>query len=125
VGGNFMEVIFLKTVGGVYYNLKESTYTLNSSGLIFYFSSKLYKNMFIRDRNKHRLYTKQILKNKIGLNADINTIADISLYKKIEKRGFYILNEWGAEVWPKIVILDGEKEILNEYEKLLKDSTQK
>lgn len=80
--------------------------------------------MFIRDKNKHRLYTKQILKNKIGLTADINTIADISLYKKIEKRGFYILNERGEEVWPKIV-LDGEKEILNEYEKLLKDSTQK
>nr|DAD72322.1 MAG TPA: transcriptional regulator [Podoviridae sp. ctC8s18] len=120
IGGDF-----LKTVGGVYYNLKESTYNLNSSGLTFYFSSNLYKNMFIRDKNKHRLYIHQILKNKIGLNADFNRIADISLYRKIEKRGFYILNDRGEEVWPKIAIFDGEKKILNEYEKPLKGSMQK
>ena len=106
-------MIFLKTVGGVYYNLKESTYAVKSSNLTFFFSSNLYKKIFLRDRNKYRLYIYQILKNKIKLNSDINCIADISLYKRTEKRGFYILNEKGEQVCPKLAILDGEKKILN------------
>ena len=33
----------MKTINGIYLDLKESDYKLNYNGLIYYFSSKLYE----------------------------------------------------------------------------------
>ena len=73
------------TRGGIYHNLRESKYTISNSEIVFFFSSELYLNKFLREYKKNRdCYRKRI---KHPLNTDI--LADIETYEDIEKRGFF------------------------------------
>lgn len=80
------------TKNGIQLNLEESEYTFIIDDLRFYFSSIFYKNKFI---NELPVYTSSEiikLKNKYKVNITGNLFFAICLYKKIEKRGFYIKN---------------------------------
>jgi hypothetical protein len=73
------------TRGGIYHNLRESKYTISNGEIVFFFSSELYLNKFLRDYKGNReCYRKKI---KSPLNTDI--LADIECYEDIEKRGFF------------------------------------
>jgi Phi-29-like late genes activator (early protein GP4) len=73
------------TRGGIYHNLRESKYTISNSEIVFFFSSELYLNKFLREYQGNReCYRKRI---KHPLNTDI--LADIETYEDIEKRGFF------------------------------------
>jgi hypothetical protein len=76
-----------KTAKGIYHNLRESKYTISNGEVVFYFSSKLYRNKFLSDYEINRkLFIKKI--DEVPLNMD--TLADVLLYEKIEKRGFFV-----------------------------------
>lgn len=59
----------------------------------FYFSSIYNLNRF---KDKERDYIREIsnsLSNRFKFNIDAEDIARVSLYRKVEKRGFYILKD--------------------------------
>lgn len=75
------------TTWGVYHNLKESKYRASNGDVLFYFSSELYRRKFLEGYEINRI----TFANKIEetpLNMD--TLADILFYQKIEKRGFFV-----------------------------------
>jgi Phi-29-like late genes activator (early protein GP4). len=81
------------TLRGIYHNLKESKYVISNSEITFFFSSELYLNKFIdRYKNHREEFTNKF--NRIGVaeNNPFNTdtLADITLYQTIEKRGFFV-----------------------------------
>ena len=80
------------TIRGIYHNLKESEYTASDSEVVFFFSSKLYRDKFLEEYENHReafLTKMHRLTGEIPLN--MTTLADITLYRRIEKRGFRAL----------------------------------
>lgn len=85
----------MKTVRGIYYNLKESEYTFQSSdyvGIKFYFSSQFYRNKFAvyydEEIERFNQSLNNVYKNKFSIKMDI--LALIRFYVSIEKRGFYL-----------------------------------
>jgi Phi-29-like late genes activator (early protein GP4) len=77
------------TRGGIYHNLRESKYTISNSEIVFFFSSELYLNKFLREYQKNRESYKKFMKRGYNpLNTDI--LADIETYEEIEKRGFFV-----------------------------------
>ena len=74
----------------VFYELNDSPFFLRIDDFMFKFSSKLYKDKFIKT------YKEYIRSETLKLNVKYNSLvyADemllLSLYKKIEKRGFYV-----------------------------------
>lgn len=81
------------TVRGICLNLNESEYYYKYKGLIFYFSSEIYKNKFANTIKQY--LENETLKIQIKYNVNINfdILLMISYYKKIEKRGFRIYDE--------------------------------
>ncbi len=78
-----------KTKRGIYHNLKESKYTISNSEIVLFFSSKTYLNKFMeRYKENREKFVYQKLSEDTPFNLSV--LADISLYKKIEKRGFRV-----------------------------------
>lgn len=79
------------TLKGIFHNLKESEYTISNSEIVFFFSSKVYRKKYMDEyiENRQRFINRmdKLLDNP-PLNMDM--LADIALYKRIEKRGFYV-----------------------------------
>lgn len=74
-------------------DIKSSNYKYEYEDNIFFFSSELYLNKFITELPDY-VYSESIkLKNKYKLNISCNLFLAVSLYRKIEKRGFYIFNK--------------------------------
>lgn len=100
----------MKTKNGIELNLKESKFISLVENLKFYFSSELYKNKFENERIIFNDMETIKLKNKYKVNLSLGSYFDIALYKRIEKRGFYITNiNTGKEIKENIkfkVILD-------------------
>lgn len=85
----------MKSARGIYYDLKESEYfaflTINNELITFYFSSLFNRKRFL---NKMTSFTHdENLKLTINYNVNIDAtkLLLLSLYKKIEKRGFRVL----------------------------------
>lgn len=79
------------TKRGIYHNLRESKYTVSNSEIVFFFSSELYLTKFMEGYKIHReCFDQKVEKimNDIPLNLDM--LADITLYRLIEKRGFFV-----------------------------------
>jgi hypothetical protein len=91
------------TLRGIYHNLKESTYTVSNSEIVFFFSSEVYLTKFMEGYQENReKFLDKIEKNVTDVSLNMTTLADISFYKSIEKRGF---RAWlkGAEMsWEEI-----------------------
>ena len=79
----------------VFQNIEESTINYKFENYTFYFSSEFYKRNFrlrIEDFIKEETYklkNRYQIKNKIFLE-NLKEVLIISLYKRIEKRGFRI-----------------------------------
>lgn len=101
----------MKTRNGIYYDLTKSAYKYYSKeiGLTFVFSSDLYLCKFEEQFKQHRedFNLKHTVRYKV--EVDFKVLPDIILYRKIEKRGFLILNERGQALCLKNLILNGEK----------------
>jgi hypothetical protein len=86
------------TKWGVYHNLKESEYVVSNREITFFFSSEFYLNKFLDSYKENR--KKFIKKMKAEMNhnplhLNMETLADVNLYKTIEKRGFLsYLYDW-------------------------------
>lgn len=75
---------------GIYHNLRESKYVVSNSEITFFFSSRFYLEKYIKEYKTHRFEFMKRMEKLTGetpLNMEI--LADITLYKTIEKRGFF------------------------------------
>lgn len=78
------------TARGIYYDLNETIYYYKALNYKFYFSSKQYRDKFIK---LHKDYIKfELLKfyQKYNLELTNGTIFLFQLYNIIEKRGFLV-----------------------------------
>jgi hypothetical protein len=77
------------TKSGIYHNLKESPYTVSNSEIVFFFSSEIYLNKFLCSYGPNRIkFLSKIDKATCNNVLNMDVLADINLYKQIEKRGF-------------------------------------
>lgn len=85
----------MKTVRGIYYDLKESDYhtciNVNNEKIDLYFSSKYLKNKFLEKVGEviHNENLKLSFTYKFDIDA--TKLIILSYYCKIEKRGFRVL----------------------------------
>lgn len=80
------------TKRGIYHNLKESEYAISNGEIAYFFSSRLYMGKFLEEYHEHRKqYRKKIARAMIVDEMNTDMLADIHLYKDIEKRGFRVI----------------------------------
>jgi len=80
------------TKRGIYHNLKESEYAISNGEIAYFFSSRLYMRKFLEEYHEHRKqYRKKIARAMIVDEMNTDMLADIHLYKDIEKRGFRVI----------------------------------
>lgn len=77
-------------IGKVYYNLYESEYHYNFKRFKFIFSSKLYINNFVKQLENYICIENNKLGAKYSIELEASEYLALSLYKKIEKRGFLV-----------------------------------
>jgi hypothetical protein len=82
----------MKTRRGIYRDLKMSEWTAFGYGIKFYFSSRFYRDKFVEEVNNDvKRFNGAINKTyRHTLNIEVNKMACLRLYSRIEKRGFYI-----------------------------------
>jgi hypothetical protein len=79
------------TKKGIYHNLAESKYTVSNGEIVFFFSSEFYLKKFLDGYNPNRVHFLHKMAKIVVDNAlNYDTLADISYYKSIEKRGFFV-----------------------------------
>lgn len=108
---------------GIAYDLKSSPHRYNviygegrsfpenmsGKNITFVFSSKLYKDKFIKQYKSNRKKINESLSNRFGFSVEFDILADLKLYCSIEKRGFLIYQNGEAFECLGSIILDGEK----------------
>lgn len=83
----------MKTQNGIELKIEESKFIYEFLGYLFYFSSEFYLNKFKNnvlnyiEEEKIKLFNKYKIKNLFDLYLSF------AFYKRIEKRGFYIVHK--------------------------------
>lgn len=101
----------MRTRNGIYYDLSKSTYRFKvpDTNITFVFSSDLhmikFEDQFKENRNDFNV--KQKARYRIDITMKV--LPDILLYKKIETRGFLMVNEGGQVLCQENLKLIGEK----------------
>lgn len=75
------------------YDLRKSHFRCTRDGVTYVFSSRLHLNKFKERADAHRETINQSLSNRFNFAVNVNTLADVVLYNKIETRGFLIVAE--------------------------------
>lgn len=76
--------------------------------LEFRFSSEFYLKKFKEKQEGNRFTVNASLSNRFNFKIINDILCDITLYKKIEKRGFLIIMD-GEELWLDDPVLIGDK----------------
>ena len=99
------------TRNGVYYDLALSPYKFKTpdTKLTYVFSSDLHMLKFEDNYLKYRDEQNIKFKARFRVNTSLSVLHDIVLYKRIESRGFLIINEGGNKICQENLILIGEK----------------
>lgn len=83
----------MQTQNGIELNLNKSRFSFQYKDYIFYFSSKLYLEKFRTNVDEYILLETLKLKNKYKVANNFSLFLAVSLYKKIEKRGFRVVHK--------------------------------
>lgn len=86
------------TRNNICYDLKNTPYKLNHNHMLLHFSSMKNMEKFHERYKEQRITLRHSLKNRFKININSNILADIILYRSIEKRGFYITLMNGDEL---------------------------
>ena len=86
------------TKAGVYLDIDKSNYKVQRFGLIFYFSSKFYKEKFKKNVEFYVLNETLKFQNKFDISVSFSKIFAITFYKQVEKRGFKIIDTKGKNI---------------------------
>jgi len=96
----------MQTVNGIELELNKSKFIYEYENMKFYFSSELYMNKFILGIEDFIKAEKIKIFNKYKIRCNFNKFLALSYYKKIEKRGFYVVGYDAIEIKENIVIDD-------------------
>ena len=77
-------------LGKVYYDLNESTYKVDYKRFTFLFSSKFYIDKFKKELDNFVNIENKKIYSKYRVVLECSEYLALSLYKKIEKRGFKV-----------------------------------
>ena len=92
------------TKGGIERDLPRSPYTHKLNNLTFYFSSKIYKEKFVTALANYTHDFRLMLEKKLSVSViGCEDIASILLYKRTEKRGFYVEYKSDKDYIPSII----------------------
>lgn len=83
----------MRTRNGIYYDLKQSTYHYTIDGVMYVFSSFRHRQKFKEKLEDHREQINASLSKRFGISVNVDLLADIVLYRKVETRGFLIVKE--------------------------------
>jgi hypothetical protein len=81
------------TKNGICYDLKNSPYFCYTDFFTFFFSSPAHLTKFRRELEANRDWLNDSMTRRFKFNMSLDVLADFSLYRKIETRGFLIINE--------------------------------
>lgn len=81
------------TKNGICYDLKESPYFYFVGVYKFLFSSPAHLVKFRKGMEANREWLNDSMKRRFKFDMDMELLADFSLYRKIETRGFLIIND--------------------------------
>lgn len=84
-------------LGKIYYDLTESTYRLDYKRFTFYFSSKFYIDKYKKELDNFVNIEDKKIYSRYRVVLECTEYLALSLYKKIEKRGFRV-NFMGVEI---------------------------
>ena len=84
--------------GKIAYDFNCSPYRLYVDGLWYIFSSENHVKKFKERVDKSREKISTSLSNRFNIFVQCNGIADIMLYREIEKRGFLIITAEGERI---------------------------
>lgn len=101
----------MKTRNGIYYDLNHSKYKITVDGLTFVFSSQLHLKKFTERQQPNRLTINKSLSKRFNICVEFNALADVVLYKKIETRGFLIIDNEGKKLCQNSIKCGGVKVI--------------
>lgn len=73
------------------YDLKKSHFRYSRDGITYVFSSRLHLDKFKERIDGNRKTINQSLSNRFNIAVNVDVLADIVLYCKIENRGFLIV----------------------------------
>lgn len=80
----------------VFYDLKTSSVIYEGAGLIFYFSSEVSKNSFLRKLEDFKKDRTSKLTAYYECKGNFENMLLLSLYKRCENRGFYVTTTDGV-----------------------------
>ena len=72
------------------------------------FSSKYHAEKFKKKLNENREKINSSLEKRFNYKINVSTLADIVLYRKIETRGFFIINKGEKICQNSIIYVGGE-----------------
>ena len=81
------------TKNGICYDLKESPYFCSVGFYKFFFSSPAHLVKFRKELEANRDWLNDSMTRRFKFEMQMDLLADFSLYRKIETRGFLIINE--------------------------------
>lgn len=99
------------TKNGICYDLKNSPYFCSVGFYKFFFSSPAHLVKFRRELEANREWLNDSMTRRFKFDMDMELLADFSLYRKIETRGFLIINESTGVAYecPKSIEFHGMK----------------
>lgn len=74
----------------IYYDLTKSEFVVRYDDFEFYFSSQFYKNKFLESHIDYVRDERLKLESRFKCGIYADSLLLLELYKKIEKRGFYV-----------------------------------
>jgi YHS domain-containing protein len=92
---------------GIYLDLSQSPYKITTNGLTFYFSSDLHMLKFEDRLHESRQEIELKLTSRFRVAVKFPALADLTLYMKIETRGFLVINDKGIKLCRENLILNG------------------
>jgi hypothetical protein len=110
----------------IYHDIKETIFKFDTGVNTFYFSSELNMKKFRDKIIENRKRISDSLSNRFNMAIDNYNLSDVVLYRKIEKRGFLIMNEKGEILeWPNQIRFVGDQLTKKQLPILQEDSTQR
>lgn len=103
---------------GIIYDLKLSWYVFPLNNITYYFSSKNHLEKFAELVEGNRDAYSTSLTKRFKILSNIDNLADLLLYMKVETRGFYIKINGEECVCPNDIIFGGGKVMLKRSETL-------
>lgn len=99
----------MKSRKGIFYDLNVSEYRVTLNNITYVFSSELHRQKYNERVSENRKVFNSKLTKRYGIEIENNIMADLTLYKSVETRGYLVINGVGEKLCKETIKLDGVK----------------